>query len=100
MASKRQRFDPLRVTHASRWLSRLDAHNRVIESRELPAGTDLRLALSTHLARLQTDGWVVEGVSFSGTFIHRGSERHYMAIYPADPKAQPISLHGAYPGSK
>jgi hypothetical protein len=100
MASRRQRFDPLRVTHTSRWLSRLDAHNRIIEVRELPAGTDLRNALDMHLAQLQKDGWVVEGVSFSGTFVHRGSERNYVAVYPADPRSQPISLHGAYPGAK
>jgi hypothetical protein len=99
MAARRKRFDPLELSDKPRWLSRLDEHNRVQEVFELPPGTDLRAALARRLDELKVAGWTIEGIAFSGTFIRTADSRHYVAIYPSDPRDQPISLHGAYPGS-
>lgn len=99
MASKRQGFDPLKPSNKARWLSRLDEHNRIQEVQELKPGADLRSALAQQLEQLRSDGWLIEGVSFSGSFIRRGATRHYVSVYPKDPRDQPISLHGPYPGA-
>jgi hypothetical protein len=99
MASRRQRYDPLKQSDKPHWLSRLDEHNRVQEVQELAARTNLRAALDGKLEELRAEGWSIEGVAFSGTFIRRGGQRHYVAVYPSNPSDQPISLHGAYPGT-
>jgi hypothetical protein len=100
MASRRQRHDPLRATDNARWLARLDEHGRVQTSQELAPGADLRQALAQHLNQLALQGWRIEGVAFSGSFVRKGSDRHYVSIYPHNPHEQFISLHGPYPGSR
>jgi hypothetical protein len=99
MASRRQRHDPLKPADQPRWLARLDEHGRVQTSEQLAAGADLRLTLTHHLHELALQGWLIEGLVFSGSFARKGSDRHYVSIYPHDPTEPLISLHGPYPGS-
>jgi hypothetical protein len=93
------RFDPLKTSSEPRWLARLDAHGRVIEAEELPPGTDLRITLTARLLALREAGWLIEGVSYSGTFVSRGELRHRVAVYPQDPRERFIDIHGPYPVS-
>jgi hypothetical protein len=85
MNQKRQRYDPLATSSATRWLVRVDEFRNVVAVLELPAGTDLRQALADGMESLRREGWEIEGVSFSGTFVTRGCDRHNLSILPTDP---------------
>jgi hypothetical protein len=97
MATRRQRLDPLKSTSQVRWLARLDQNGRVQTSEELAPQTDLRMALSLYLEALSREGWLIEGVAFSGSFVRKGSDRHYVSIYAHDPSDQFYDSHGPYP---
>ena len=82
---KRQRFDPLATSSAPRSLVRVDLFRTVIDVQELPPGADLRRAPADGIEFLHRAGWTIEGVSYSGTFVRRGNERHYLSIVPPIP---------------
>ena len=89
MNQKRQRYDPLATSSATRWLVRVDEFRHVVDVVELRPGTDLRQALAAGIEKLRSEGWLVEGVSFSGTFARRGGDRHNLCVVPTDPE-QPL----------
>jgi hypothetical protein len=88
MITMRQRYDPLKPSDKPRWLARLDMFRNVVEVRELPPGANLRGALAQDSVALRRDGWTIEGVSFTGTFVRRADVRHYLGVYPADPQGR------------
>jgi hypothetical protein len=77
-----------------RWLVRVDLYRNVVDAVELRSGTDLRQALTEGIEQLQRDGWDIEGVSFSGTFVTRGAVRHYLSVVPTDPGEPVPEMYG------
>lgn len=56
-------------------------------------------SLAQDIEALRADGWTIEGVSYSGTFVRLGELRLYLGVYPADRRDEKMSLHGKYPGA-
>jgi hypothetical protein len=71
MNTKRSKYDPLATSPRSRWLVLRDLFHNVLDSTELPPGTDLRNAFATGLAALERDGWQSEFTSSIRTSRHR-----------------------------
>ena len=49
------------------------AYDNVLDSTELPAGTDLRRSFADGLASLEREGWQSEGASGAMVFVRRGA---------------------------
>jgi hypothetical protein len=98
MNTKRSKYDPLATSARSRWLVLRDMFHNVLDSTELPPGTDLRAAFANGLAALEREGWQSEGASGAMVFVTRGSERRFLAIHELDPHEPPPPGHGVIAG--
>src|SRR4051812_5699022 len=72
MTTKRSKYDPLALSRLPRWLVLRDMFHNVLDSTELPPGTDLRQAFASGLAALERQGWYSEGASGAMVFVRRG----------------------------
>jgi hypothetical protein len=94
MVRRRNAYDPLETTSARRWWVARSMHGAVIETREIPAGADLkRLFVASMLERMDA-GWQIGEFSSScaSFFCSRGVERQMVSIDPTDPHNVP--MHG------
>jgi hypothetical protein len=98
MTTKRSKYDPLATSRLSRWLVLRDMFHNVLDSTELPAGTDLRRAFADGLASLEREGWQSEGASGGMVFVRRGSERRLLSVHEHDPHEPLPAGHGAPDG--
>jgi hypothetical protein len=85
MTTKRSKYDPLAPSRLSRWLVLRDMFHNVLDSTELPAGTDLRQAFAQGLASVEREGWHGEGASGGMVFVRRGAERRLLSVHEHDP---------------
>src|SRR5205085_5376538 len=85
MTTKRSKYDPLATSRLSRWLVLRDMFHNVLDSTELPAGSDLRRSFAEGLAALERDGWQSEGASGGMVFVRRGGERRLLSVHEHDP---------------
>lgn len=98
MSTKRSKYDPLATSALSRWLVLRDMFQNVIDSTELPPGTDLRRAFAEGLASLEREGWHSEGASGAMVFIRRQGERRLLAVHENDPHEPLPQGHGVLYG--
>lgn len=98
MSTKRSKYDPLATSRLTRWLVLRDMFHNVLDSTELPPGTDLRTAFASGLAALERAGWQSEGATGGMVFVRRGSERCLLAIHEHDPHEPVPAGHGAPAG--
>jgi hypothetical protein len=98
MTSKRSKYDPLATSRLTRWLVLRDMFHNVLDTTELPAGTDLRSAFADGLAALERAGWLSEGASGGMVFVRRGGERRLLAVHEHDPHEPVPAGHGAPAG--
>jgi hypothetical protein len=98
MNTKRSKYDPLATSARSRWLVLRDMFHNVLDSTELPPGTDLRAAFANGLAALEREGWQSEGASGAMVFVTRAGERRFLAIHELDPHEPPPPGHGVIAG--
>jgi hypothetical protein len=98
MNTKRSKYDPLATSAHSRWLVLRDMFHNVLDSTELPSGTDLRHAFAKGLTTLERAGWQSEGASGAMVFVSRGGERRFLAIHELDPHEPPPPGHGVIAG--
>jgi len=98
MTTKRSKYDPLATSRLARWLVLRDMFHNVLDSTELPPGTDLRRAFADGLAQLERDGWQSEGASGAMVFVRRGGERRLFAVHEHDPHEPLPPGHGAPAG--
>jgi hypothetical protein len=96
--TKRSRFDPFADNTHPRWLVLRDMFQHVVDSTELPAGTDLRRAFADGIADLQRAGWESEGASGAMVFVRRGNERRMLVVSQTDPDAPPAPGHAFLAG--
>src|SRR5687768_1419995 len=85
MTTKRSKYDPLAASPLTRWLVLRDLFHNVLDSTELPPGTDLRRAFANGLAALERDGWQSEGASGGMVFVRRDGQRRLLTIHEHDP---------------
>jgi hypothetical protein len=88
--ARRNVFDPLEPTKEPRWYEVRDVHGRVLESRLLPAGTDLKRVFVAAMLEYIDAGWQLgEFGSHVGIFFcTRGTERRMVSITPSAPGSQ------------
>jgi len=98
MTTKRSKYDPLALSRLPRWLVLRDMFHNVLDSTELPPGTDLRQAFASGLAALERQGWYSEGASGAMVFVRRGTERRLLAVHEHDPQEPVPAGHGAPAG--
>lgn len=98
MTNKRSKYDPLATSRLTRWLVLRDMFHNVLDSTELPPGTDLRGAFGDGLAALERAGWLNEGASGGMVFVRRGGERRLLAVHEHDPHEPVPAGHGAPAG--
>jgi hypothetical protein len=84
---RRNVCDPLEPTRESRWYEVRDMHCRILESRLLPAGTDLKRVFVAAMLDYIDAGWQLgEFGSRGGVFFcTRGTERRMVSISPTAP---------------
>jgi hypothetical protein len=84
---RRALFDPLQSIDKPSWLIVRNMTGAIIESQEIPAGTDLkRLFVATMLEWLDAGWRLGEFSSTAGTFFcARGSERRMVGIHSTEP---------------
>jgi hypothetical protein len=87
MAKRRSSFDPLSPAKELRWLCVRHMDQRLIESRRLEPGADLKAAFVHALAAHADGGWTLERFSsgLACAFCRRGEERRLIAIECFDP---------------
>jgi hypothetical protein len=87
MVPRRSVYDPLETTKEPRWYEVRDMHGRVLESRLLPAGTDLKRTFVAAMLEHIDAGWQLgEFGSRGGTFFcTRGPKRRMVSITPTAP---------------
>ena len=85
MTTKRSKYDPLATSRHSRWLVLRDMFHNVLDSTEMPPGTDLRATFAAGLAALERDGWQSEGATGGMVFGRRGGERRLLTVHEHDP---------------
>jgi hypothetical protein len=85
--ARRSVFDPLEPSREPRWYVVRGLHNVLLESRLLPAGSDLKRIFVVALLDHIDAGWKIgEFSSTSGTFFcTRGPERRMVSITPSVP---------------
>ncbi len=92
MTRRRTVHDPLEPTAAPRWYVVRSMHGTVLETRELPASSDLKRAFIAAMLTWIDAGWKVG--EFSSTtasfFCDRISERRMVSIDPTDPYDVPM----------
>jgi hypothetical protein len=99
MIRRRAASDPLAPSREARWYVVRSMHGAVLESQELPSGTDLRRRFVQALLEWMEAGWSVgEFSSASATFFcERESQRRMVSIDPGDPHEVP-AYGGAHLG--
>jgi hypothetical protein len=75
-----------------------DKFHNVLDTTELPPGTDLRQAFAEGLAALERAGWTHEGASGAMVFVRRGSERRLLSVHEQDPHEPLPPGHGVLSG--
>jgi hypothetical protein len=92
MARRRAAHDPLESAAEPRWYVVRSMHGTVLESRELPGGTDLKRVFVLAMLQWIDAGWRLgEFSSTSATFFcDRNPERRMVSIDPADPYDVPM----------
>ncbi len=98
MTHKRSKYDPLATSRVTRWLVLRDMFHNVLDTTELPPGTDLRTAFADGLADLERAGWLSEGATGGMVFVRRGVERRLLAVHEHDPHEPVPAGHGAPAG--
>jgi hypothetical protein len=95
MIRRRSSHDPLETTGEARWYVVRSMHGTVIESHQLPVGTDLKRAFLLAMLRWMDAGWTVKEFSSSAAafFCDRNPERRMVSIDPTDPHDVP--MHGS-----
>jgi hypothetical protein len=90
MAPRRNVYDPLEPTREARWYEVRDMHGRVLESRLLPLGTDLKRAFVVAMLEHIDGGWQLGEFGSRGGFFFcaRGAERRMVSITPTAPGSQ------------
>jgi cobalamin-dependent methionine synthase I len=70
-----------------------DVYRRVLASKQLAIGTDLRAAMRETIDECEADGWTVENDGVYGFFFcNRGGERIEIRMQPTDP-SEPVPLN-------
>lgn len=92
MVRRRNPHDPLEPSAAPHWYVVRSMHGMVIESRELPAGADLKRAFVLAMLQWIDAGWRLgEFSSASATFFcDRNPDRRMVSIDPTDPHDVPM----------
>jgi hypothetical protein len=87
MASRRSIYDPLQATREMRWYEVTDRHGRLLETRPLPPGTDIKRTFVAAMLEHIDAGWQLsEFSSRSGAFFcDRGNDRRQVLIVAAEP---------------
>jgi len=98
MTTKRSKYDPLATSRLSRWLVLRDMFHNVLDSTELPPGSDLPGAFAAGLAALEREGWQSEGASGAMVFVRRGTERRLLTVHEHDPHEPLPAGHGVLAG--
>ena len=94
MTTKRSKYDPLATSPHPRWLVLRDMFHNVLDSTELPPGTDLRRAFADGLAALEREGWQSEGASSAMVFVNRSGQRRLLTVHEQDPHEPLPPGHG------
>ena len=99
MARTRCRYtDSLTAVDHPTWLTARDPFGALLESRELPAGADLRSVLMTEYELRRSDGWQCEeppAKNFAGFFCSKAGLRVLVNIAPEDPTIEKTG-HAGY----
>ena len=84
---RRNVFDALEPAKEPRWYTVRNMHGAVLESRLLPAGTDLKRAFVMAMLNHIDAGWLLGEFSSTGAvfFCTRGAERRMVSITPSAP---------------
>jgi hypothetical protein len=100
MARRRAAHDPLESAGEPRWYVVRSMHGTVLESRELPAGADLKRVFVLAMLQWIEAGWRLGEFSSSAAtfFCDRNPERRMVSIDPTDPRDVPM-YGGAHLGS-
>jgi hypothetical protein len=90
MIRKRAVYDPLEPTKEPRWYEVRDMHNRLLESRPLAPGSDLKRAFVVAMLEHIDAGWQLGefGSRFGVFFCTRPTERRMVSITPTAPGAE------------
>src|SRR5256885_374228 len=92
--ARRRCYDPLAPIPETAWLVVIDRFGKILDSRELPAGTDLRAVLTrAHSERLSA-GWSCDPISPHCTccFCTREGTRLMLGIHRVRP-GEPLPSH-------
>ncbi|HLW24466.1 MAG TPA: hypothetical protein VKT22_08925 [Steroidobacteraceae bacterium] len=100
MQRRRAGPDPLGASSEPRWYVVRSMHGTLLETRELPRGTDLKRAFLEAMLDWMKAGWSIgEFSSACATFFcDRPPERRMVSIDPADPRDVPL-YGGAHLGA-
>jgi hypothetical protein len=92
MVRQRQRLDPLEPTAEPRWYVVRSMHGAIIESRQLPAGADLKRAFLVAMLEWLDAGWTLTEFSSASAafFCVRNPERRMISIDPTNPHDVPM----------
>jgi hypothetical protein len=85
MTTKRSKYDPLATSRQSRWLVLRDMFHNVLDSTEMPAGTDLRAAFAEGLAAPPHEHHGAAGAFALPAFAFQGGERRLLTVHEHDP---------------
>jgi hypothetical protein len=85
--ARRSVFDPLEPTNEPRWYAVRNMHGAVLETRALPAGSDLKRAFIAAMLEWIDAGWQVGEFSSRTAvfFCTKGVERRHIEITPSYP---------------
>jgi len=95
---RRRGPEALKAVGQPRWLTARDPFGKLLESRELPRGTDLGAELMAEYERRTVSGWACEeapSTSFAGFFCSKDGLRVLVNIAPADP-GEPVTAPAGY----
>jgi hypothetical protein len=92
MVRRRQRHDPLEPSSEPRWYVVRSMHGSIIESRQLPAGADLKRVFLIAMLEWLDAGWTLTEFSSAAAafFCVRNPERRMISIDPTNPYAVPM----------
>jgi hypothetical protein len=92
MVRRRATFNPLEPGGTPRWVVVRSMHGSLLESREIPRGSDLKRVFIAAMIEWMDAGWSLgEFSSVSATFFcDRQSERRMVSIVPTDPHVPEI----------
>jgi hypothetical protein len=92
MVRQRQRHDPLAATVGPRWYVVRSMHGSIIESRQLPAGVDLKRVFLVAMLEWLDAGWTLTEFSSASAafFCVRDPERRMISIDPTNPRDVPM----------